>query len=178
MYAQWPKADQRAADSRAVAEFAAAQELVGVIRSIRAEYGVQPGQSIRAKLTTPSDTMRAALRQLKPTVQRLAKVSELAVVHDGHRVDQGSANGVVSDGTGVTIPLGELVDLAQECARLSQEAARLTDLVSAQERKLANEQFVSRAPAEIVQKERDKLAAWRDQVGVLDGKRQRLGCAG
>ncbi len=178
MYAPWPKADDRAPDPRAVAEFSAARELVGVLRSIRAEYVVQPGQSIRAKLAHPSTTMRAALRQLKPTVQRLAKVSDLVVTAEGTPDDKGGANAVLTDGTGVTVPLGDLVDLAKECGRLRQEAERLIALVAAQEKKLANDQFVARAPAEIVQRERDKLAAWRDQVSVLDGKRQRLGCAG
>ena len=74
------------------------------------------------------------------------------------------------------MPLGDLVDTAKECARLGQEAARLTQAIGALEQKLGNEQFVSRAPAAVVQKEREKLASWQDQRAVLDDKRTRLGC--
>jgi valyl-tRNA synthetase len=178
MYAPWPAPDRRAEDSRAVEEFAAAQEVVGAIRSIRAEYAVQPGQLVRARITRPTATTRSALRQLRLTVQRLARVSELAVVNDGEREDGDGATAVLTRGEAVTVPLGDLIDAEKECARLTQEALRVRSAVSAQERKLGNEQFVARAPAEIVQKERDKLVAWRDQIAALEDKRRRLGCAG
>src|SRR5262249_34386479 len=63
---EWPRTDRRANDPRAVAEFAALQELVGAVRSIRAEYAVQPGQSVRVALTAPGTATSAAIRQLKP----------------------------------------------------------------------------------------------------------------
>ncbi|MCL4866368.1 MAG: hypothetical protein KJZ47_10765, partial [Gemmatimonadales bacterium] len=78
----------------------------------------------------------------------------------------------------VTVPLGDLVDLAKECRRLGDELGRLAGQVEAQERKLGNAQFVSRAPEAVVAKEREKLAAWRDQAAVLRTKRERLGCEG
>ena len=53
---------------------------------------------------------------------------------------------------------------------------RLTQLVDAQEKKLGNEQFVSRAPADVVQREREKAATWREQREVLSRKRELLGC--
>ncbi len=72
--------------------------------------------------------------------------------------------------------LDDLVDLDKECARLSAEERRLAGLIATQEAKLANEQFVSRAPAPVVQKAREKLASWRDQASVLTARRERLGC--
>jgi valyl-tRNA synthetase len=180
VYASWPRVDRRAEDPRALEEFASVQELVGAIRSIRAEYGVQPGQMVRARIAQPAATTQRALRQLRLTIQRLAKVSELSLVTNGDRDDGGGAGAtaVLSRGDTITIPLGDLVDLEKECARLGQEAVRLQGVIASQEKKLANEQFVARAPAEVVQKERDKLVAWRDQISALEGKRQRLGCAG
>ena len=74
-------------------------------------------------------------------------------------------------------PLGELIDIDRECARLGSEAAHLEGLVAAQEQKLGNEKFVSRAPAAVVAKEREKLLAWREQAATLRDKRRALGCA-
>jgi valyl-tRNA synthetase len=151
--------------------------VIGAIRSIRAEYGVQPGQLVRARIAKPTGATQSGIRQLKLTVQRLAKVSDLVLARDGVQEAEGATT-VLPHGEVVTIPLGDLVDLEKECVRLGQEIERLRTVVAGQEKKLANEQFVSRAPAEIVQKERDKLSAWRDQIGGLDEKRRRLGCAG
>jgi valyl-tRNA synthetase len=176
--APWPRTDARAHDAKAGREFGTLQELVGAIRSIRAEYGVQPGQTVRATVSNASRAVHAALRQLKPTVLRLAKLSALQLATGETTDDHRGAGVVLSDGTVVTVPLGDLVDLDKECARLRGETDRLLAALSAQEKKLANQQFVSRAPAEVVAREREKLTAWREQAGVLAAKRERLGCAG
>ena len=83
---------------------------------------------------------------------------------------------VLSDGTAVFVPLGDAIDIGRECERLGGEMERLTQLVESQEKKLGNEQFVSRAPAEVVQREREKLTTWREQREVLSRKRELLGC--
>jgi len=83
---------------------------------------------------------------------------------------------VLSDGTSVFVPLGDAIDLGRECGRLSGEVDRLAQLVASQEKKLGNEQFVSRAPADVVDRERQKLAGWREQREVLVRKRELLGC--
>jgi valyl-tRNA synthetase len=87
-----------------------------------------------------------------------------------------TANAVLSDGSLVTVPLGDLIDLAKECARLQSEAERLAGAIRGQEAKLGNAQFVAKAPEAVVAREREKLAAWREQAGVLAEKRKRLGC--
>jgi valyl-tRNA synthetase len=178
MVAAWPGSDRRALDARALTRFAALQELVGAIRSIRAEYGVQPGHAIRVTVSAPGDGTAAALAEDTAMVQRLAKVASLEVTR--HRDDgrTATANAVLSDGTPVSVPLGDLVDLEKECARLGSERDRLAGVIAGQEAKLRNEQFVARAPAAVVEKERDKLAAWREQAESLTRRRRSLGCDG
>ena len=68
------------------------------------------------------------------------------------------------------------MNLENECARLAVETTRLSGLIRGQEAKLDNQEFVTRAPAQVVAREREKLATWRDQVAVLEAKRRRLGC--
>ena len=176
MVAPWPRPDHRATDQAAVDEFGALQDIIGAIRSIRAEYNVQPGQSIRATLSRCGPNVIAALHQQQPTIKRLAKLSGLLVTEADPAGAPTGASAVLTDGTSLTVPLGDLIDVAKECARLGQEIARLHAAIGNQEKKLGNEQFVSRAPAEVVGKEREKLASWRDQATVLEGKRALLGC--
>ncbi len=171
--APWPQADDRAAAPDAEAGFALVQELVGAIRQVRAEYDVPPGKAVRALIQHPGSVAHGAFTAEATTIRRLAKVSDLAFAD---AVEGAGAHAVLTDGTGVFVPFGDAIDLARECERLGGELARLESLVASQEKKLANEQFVARAPAPVVAGERAKLASWSEQAAALREKRKTLGC--
>ena len=171
--ARWPEPDRRAADADALAQFALVQEVVTALRQIRAENGVEPGKQIEATVVAASAAMRSALALEGGTVARLAKVSKLDV---GAAPGGAAASAVLTDGSTVIVPLGGMVDLQKECAKLAAERDRIAGLVANQEKKLANEQFVARAPATVIEGERKKLAEWQAQVGKLDERRTSLGC--
>ena len=173
MRATWPRPDSRATDAAALHGFALVQELVGAIRAIRAEYGVQPGQQIRAVVTGETAPARAAFEAERGTILRLAKLSSLSFDAGSERV---GGHAVLSDGTALFVPLGDAIDVQRECTRLGEEIGRLDQLVEGQERKLANAQFTARAPADIVERERQKLATWSEQSVKLAAKRALLGC--
>ena len=175
MAASWPRPDRRARDPEAIRLFAALQELVGAIRSIRAEYSVPPGQAVRATITAPGPALSEVLRQEAAAVRRMAKLSTLDRETEAPG-GAGMAGAVLADGASVAIPLGDMVDLGRECARLAAETARLEELIGKQEARLANPDFTTRAPAPVVARERDKLAGWREQVAVLREKQRKLGC--
>jgi valyl-tRNA synthetase len=149
------------------------QELIGAIRAVRAEYGIQPGQLIRAVVTGNDRAISVALEQERSTITRLAKLSALALGENRERV---GGHAVLSDGSAVFVPLGDAIDVGRECGRLGSEVERLSRLVESQEKKLGNEQFVSRAPTDVVERERQKLTAWKEQGDVLAKKRELLGC--
>ncbi|HKT61865.1 MAG TPA: valine--tRNA ligase [Gemmatimonadales bacterium] len=171
--APWPRADERAVDPSALAEFGLVQQVVGAIRGIRAEYGIQPGQTVRAYVAVEDPGAAAALEREGGTIVRLAKLSDLIL---GESTDRVGGNAVLPDGTAVFVPLGDAIDVGRECNRLGAESDRLAGLVASQEKKLGNQQFVSRAPADVVAREREKLAAWTEQRQVLIRKRELLGC--
>jgi len=172
--AEWPRQAPQARDDAAGRDFALVQQVIGAVRQIRAEYGIQPGTTVRAFVVPATAEARAALVAERGTVERLAKVNALALQASDERV---GGNAVLPDGTAVFVPLGDAIDLGRECARLGEEFTKLTGLAKGLEGKLANEQFVARAPAAVVQTERDKLVAWREQAAVLAEKRRLLGCA-
>jgi valyl-tRNA synthetase len=169
--APWPRPDPRArADTLS---FSIVQELVGAVRQIRAEYEVPPGTAVRGLVQHPSAGAAPAIRDEAGTIRRLAKVSEL----EFNDVSEGvGAYAVLTDGTGVFVPLGDAIDLTRECERLGSELARLEQLIGAQAKKLANEQFVARAPAAVVEHERAKLGSWKEQAAALADKRKKFGC--
>jgi valyl-tRNA synthetase len=105
-------------------------------------------------------------------VERLSKVSNLAF---GQAPAGPGGHAVLTNGSTVFVALGDAIDVGQERNRLSQEAERLRGLVAGQNKKLGNEQFVSRAPAEVVTKEREKLQSWSEQVKALEEKLVLLG---
>jgi valyl-tRNA synthetase len=169
MFAPWPRPDARAIDPEAERDFAAVQELVGAVRQIRAEYGVDPGRPVNIRISRRHPAFVAE----QGTIARLAKAGQVAY---GEPLAEPGANAVLGDGTALYIALGDLVDIGRECDRLGTELARLTAMIETQRRKLDNEQFTSRAPANVVQHERDKLASLRQQAAAIGEKRQRLGC--
>jgi valyl-tRNA synthetase len=77
----------------------------------------------------------------------------------------------------VVVALEGLVDLSTECKRLTEEKERLEKQLQSLAARLTNESFVSRAPQEVVAKEREKEKAWRDQRDILAGKLKSLGCS-
>jgi valyl-tRNA synthetase len=172
--APWPKPDARAHDPAAIRDFGVVQELVGAIRAIRAEYGIPPGQAVRAAVSGESLATISALEQERGTITRLAKLSQLTLGESRERI---GGHAVLSDGTAVFVPLGEAIDVGRECGRLSSEVDRLARLVQSQEQKLGNQQFVSRAPSDVVERERQKLTTWKEQREVLTRKRELLGCS-
>jgi valyl-tRNA synthetase len=105
-------------------------------------------------------------------VERLTKVAPLTL---GPPAKEVGASAVLPDGSAVFVPLGDAIDLHRERRRLSEEVARLDGLLAAQAAKLANTQFTSRAPADVVARERAKEQAWRDQRATVAEKRAALG---
>ncbi len=169
MRAPWPGSDARASDPEAERAFMLVQELIGAIRAIRSEYHVDPGKPVRVRIAWRNPAFEAEAE----TIRRLAKLSDLAF---GDPTNEPGGHDVLSDGNGVFVPLGDAIDVQRECDRLGQEVIRLDKLIAGQRRKLANENFVTRAPATVVEHERQKLTAWEEQSTVLAEKRQLLGC--
>ncbi|MDZ4863175.1 MAG: valine--tRNA ligase, partial [Gemmatimonadota bacterium] len=158
-----------AVDDAAERDFTLVQELVGAVRQIRAEYGVEPGKPVNVRASRAHPAFRAE----EQTIMRLAKIGSLTY---GPPLAEAGANAVLVDGTTLYIALGDLVDVKKECQRLGAELERITGLIGAQQTKLGNEQFVSRAPAPVVEGERAKLAQFEQQAAALTEKRGQLGC--
>ncbi len=145
----------------------ALMELVGAVRTLRAEYDVPPAARVEVHLGHVAAPLRAALDAEGRALARLARVDDART--DG-AVAKRAAHAVLSDGTELTLPLEGVIDLERERARLGAERDRLDAQLRATEARLGNEQFTSKAPAEVVQREREKAGSFREQIERLRRK--------
>ena len=172
--APWPAPRGELEDPRADQEFGRVKTAIEHIRSIRAEYRVSPKQKLRATIVPRGSDTVATFDGERDTIVRLAQLEALAL--DGAQQGVG-AHAVFGDGSEVVVALEGIVDVSTECRRLSEEYRRLDTQLQTLSARLTNASFVSRAPQDVVAKEREKEKAWRDQRDVLAGKLKSLGCS-
>jgi len=173
--AAWPARRDALTDPRAEARFALVQDAIAAIRTIRADYRVNPKTRLAATVTPKTAEGRGAFEGERETILRLGQLETLGF--DGRRAAQAGAHAVLADGSEVFVALSDAIDVQQECRRLSGELTRLEQQLAGLAAKLTNQQFVARAPAEVVAKEREKERAWHDQRQVLADKLKSLGCS-
>jgi valyl-tRNA synthetase len=166
MVARWPERVPAWEDDGVEARFAELQATVVAVRNIRAEYGVQT-KRVPLRVSSASPELRADLEANLRAVRDLARVEDLGFDAAGEGV---GASAVLRSGAELFVPLAGVIDVEKERTRLRDEVGRLDGLIAGTEKKLANESFVARAPAEVVGKEREKLAGYTEQRAKLAGK--------
>jgi valyl-tRNA synthetase len=172
----WPARRPTLEDAAADAQFARIKTAIEHIRSIRAEYRIPPKTRLAATIVARGADRAATFEAERETIVRLAQLESLQL--DG--APAGGAQGahaVFGDGSEVVVALAGTIDVKQECRRLSDELTRLDQQLAGLAARLTNENFVSRAPADVVARERDKEKTWREQRDVLAGKLRALGCS-
>src|SRR2546426_823357 len=172
--AAWPTVPPQLLKLEAAFEFTRVQEAISKIRMIRAEYRIAPKIRLAASIKPRTDLIRAAFEGERESIVRLAQLSDLDL--DGG-FGGARAHAVLADGSEVFVALADAIDVRQECRRLSSELTRLEQQLSGLAAKLTNQNFVARAPAEVVAQEREKERAWRDQRQALADKLKSLGCS-
>ena len=171
--AAWPAPRAELADARAARQFERVKTVIEHIRSIRAEYRIPPKSRLKAAIVPRGQDEPAAFEGERETISRLASLESLTL--DGTPQGVG-AHAVFGDGSEVFVALEGAIDVQQECKRLGAEVERLDKQLAALDARLANESFVSRAPADVVAAERAKGQTWRDQRDALASKLKALGC--
>jgi valyl-tRNA synthetase len=171
--APWPEAQPTGAarDRKGADEFEFMRETVSALRQIRAEYSVPPATNIEAFLLAPADNGGGAPAEVTSTVARLARAT-LTVVDKAP--SGAAAHAVLSGGRSLVVPLAGLVDVAKECSKLRGELESLEKQLGSLAGRLANEKFVAKAPPEVVDGERRKLAEWNTRRQQLRDKVQTL----
>ena len=173
----WPTASDGWRDDEAEAAIEALRELVGAIRALRSEYRGDPKTPLAVRVGGMSAALRAALDEEEESVLRLASLSAIEDLGEGPAAVPGApgAHAVLKAGGDVFVPLEGVIDLDRERQRIADETEHVGGLLRGTRGKLSNEGFVSNAPAEVVQREKEKLASLEDQLERLEEKLLSLG---
>jgi valyl-tRNA synthetase len=171
--APWPRADERWYDSEAEGQAGLVLDVIRAIRNIRAERGVEPARFVEAYVVA-APASRVAAEASRPVIEALARARPLHIVDGASAAPREEAVAVILQGAEVVLPLAGLLDVDAERARLRGQADQAESEVQRLTAKLANEQFRSRAPQEVVAKEEGKLASARARLEGLQARLREL----
>jgi valyl-tRNA synthetase len=167
-HADWPS--PTFADSAAADDINWLIELVTGIRSVRSEMNVPPAAQAPLVVVGANALTRERLLRHDPAIKRLARVTDIVLESEAPK---GSAQIVIGEAT-VCLPLGSLIDLAAEKARLEKAVAKVDQEMDRIKTKLANEKFVANAKPEVVEAERERMADLLTQSASLATAMARL----
>ncbi|KQV83614.1 valine--tRNA ligase [Rhizobium sp. Root1220] len=160
-HAEWPSPSY--ADDAAADEINWLIDLVSGIRSVRAEMNVPPSAIAPLVVVNANSLTRERLSRHEAAIKRLARVEDIALMGEAPR---GAAQIIVAEAT-VCLPLGRLIDLSAEKARLEKAIGKAEGEMARINGKLSNEKFVANANPEVVTAERDRLEELLGQIASL-----------
>jgi valyl-tRNA synthetase len=174
MLTRWPQPEKARLDDEAEANMALLMDLIRQIRNARAEFDVTPGKPIPAVIAAGEKLeMLEAQRRL---LTFLGKVddAQLTLAEALKEKPKKAVALVASAGVEAYLPLAGLVDLEQEIARLHKALAETDREIQRSASMLANESFASKAPAHVVQQQRDRLAEHEERRARLEARLKAL----
>jgi valyl-tRNA synthetase len=171
MSAAFPQADPTLIDPPAEKEMALIMGVTTAIRNIRGEMNISPAAQLKAVVYGPEALLKL-LETHAPSVRDLARLSNLTLRRDGDR-PRLAASAVVGE-LEIFLPLEGVLDFQEETRRLQKEIGKLEPELARAKKKLTNEDFLGRAPAEVVAKERDKSDRLGAKLQKLQEQLQRL----
>ncbi len=167
MLAAFPQAQPEKTDPASETEIQALKDMAYACRNLRGEMNLSPAQ----KVPLIASGHAAQLTAFAPYLKALAKLSEVSIVDQLPE----DANAPVAVAGETRLLLKVEIDIAAEKERLTKEIARLENEITKAEAKLGNESFVARAPAQVVEQEKKRLADFRATVEKLRPQLARLG---
>ncbi|HUT78675.1 MAG TPA: valine--tRNA ligase, partial [Polyangia bacterium] len=173
MRAAFPTAASGRPDPDALRQAARLMQVIGTVRTLRSDYNVGPGVAIGLHVATDDADLAALLPRSAALLEALARVGSVEVSGAGTPRPTGCATAVI-DGAELLVPLRGVIDVAAERARLGKERERAAKDIDFAARKLGNEGFVARAPAEVVAKEHERLEEARLRLAAVDEAVARL----
>jgi len=148
------------------------QEVITKVRNIRAEMNVDAKQTVTVRVATTDPEINTLLADARDYIFKLAQVSELEVAPQlsGDKL----AAQAVAAGCALEVRLEGVINIESERARLSKEMDKVRREIDGLERKLSNASFVERAPKEVVEENRRRLADYHGQSAKLNAALERL----
>jgi len=167
MVAEYPEADERFFDEEAERQMAFLMELVRKVRAIRADLGI-PTAKVDIVLACDDERIPKLVEENLWWLRFVGRINEVRFIRFGETVPQAVSELVNS--AEVFVPLSGIVDISKLKERWQKRLNELTKELERVQVRLSNPQFVERAPAEIVEAERQRLAELTQQKEALERK--------
>ena len=166
----YPIADESKIDEVAVADMEWMMAFITGIRSIRSQMNIPPKKQLPVLLKGSSDSDNTRLKTNYDFLSRLANLESIELLEGEAPASATALVGKME----ILIPLEGLIDKDAEIQRLDKEIAKLEKIIKQSSGKLNNKNYVAKAPAAVVQKERDKLTEFEQSLSQLQQQKASL----
>ena len=157
-HSSWPKPRLVEIDEGVLSDMDFVQNIIRTVRNLRAEARISPQQTIpNIVLLVHNQNKLALLKEAESQIKLLTRVSEIKLASDNFQKPERSLATVLDD-VQVYMPVGDLLDVDKEIARMKTDLAKLDKDIEKSRNKLSNQQFVDRAPEEVITKEKNTLS--------------------
>ncbi len=172
--ASWPELDDGLIDREATEEMSWVVDLISQVRAVRSEMNVPAGAQLPLILKDASPVVRDRAQKHQSLIARLARVDGLTF--DDGKPAAGSVQALVGETT-LVLPLAEAIDVDKERQRLQKELDAVAKDKEKLTKKLANEQFLAKAPPAVVEEQRSRLGEADQRAEKLSAALSRLTAA-
>ncbi|KPJ62030.1 MAG: valyl-tRNA synthetase, partial [Planctomycetes bacterium DG_23] len=162
---RWPEAKPERRDQKMETSMQTLIEVVRALRNIRAETNIPPRAEIKAIISTPEEKTKKLLQDRQKFIKDMAGAAEVTIAERTAR-PKDSAHAVVGQ-MEIFVPLAGLLDTREEKKRLERRLAKLSQELATVEAKLSNKDFLAKAPAEVIQSQKQRKKS-------LSGERKKL----
>jgi valyl-tRNA synthetase len=167
LHSPYPQVEPSLNDLEAEEQMNQVMDAVRGFRNMRSELGLPPGQRLAGAITAEKETL-SAFQESSKSIAHLAKLSSLRI---GDQPTEGKWVSSHISGGEAHLEIGEALDIEKELERLTKEIASIEKDLAASDGRLSNPQYVERAPAPVVEKERASNAALKEKKEKLEARR-------
>jgi len=174
MLQSYPEADASKVDEQATSDIEWLKNVITGIRNIRGEMNISPAKMLSVFFNNGSPQDKQRLEDNEQFLSKLAKLESVTWLDQGEEAPM-SATALVGD-MEILVPMAGLIDKDAELARLNKEIDKLQKELGKLQGKLSNEKFVSKAPEEVVAKEKARLTDMETTIAKLEQQQQAILC--
>ncbi len=177
MTAPYPAADPSLNHPAAEAEMGLVMQSIVAVRNMRAEMNVPPASLVNVLVYSQEPAILDQLQSHQQAIRLLARVQDLQFQPEGEPPAAAAKAVVISPEGGsldLVMPLTGLIDYKEEARRLNREMDKLSRELAQVQKKLANEDFLAKAPEEVVSREKERLQALNEKLSKLKSHEKRL----
>ena len=172
MYAAYPKPQTSKIDSSATTDIEWLKEVITSIRNIRGAMNISPAKQLPVLCTGANGDDQARLTNNRQFLIKLANLESVTWLNPGDDIPP-SATGLAGE-MEILVPMAGVIDVEAEAARLTKEIDKLVKEIQRVQGKLGNQKFVANAPAEVVDKEKGKLADYQSSLSKLVEQKEKI----